>query len=123
MALAHVVSPTPYKLFAFAIGGALTAVAGGIQVFYLRIVDPSILDFYYLQAWLIMVILGGAGTFWGVVVAGLVMSVLPEVLRFSTELRMVIYGAMLVACVLVLPQGVAGWLRERRIARLRRSLT
>ncbi len=123
LALAHGVSPTPYKLFAFAIGGALTAVAGGIQVFYLRIVDPSILDFYYLQAWLIMVILGGAGTFWGVVVAGLVMSVLPEVLRFSTELRMVIYGAMLVACVLVLPQGVAGWLRERRIARLRRSLT
>jgi branched-chain amino acid transport system permease protein len=122
LALAHGVSPTPYKLFAFAVGAALTAVAGGIQVIYLKIVDPSILDFYYLQAWLIMVIIGGAGTFWGVVAAGILMSVLPEALRFSNELRMVIYGAILVMAVLAMPQGVAGWLRERRIARLRETL-
>lgn len=122
LGLAHGVSPTPYKLFAFAVSAALTGMAGGIQVFYLKIVDPSILDFYYIQAWLIMVIIGGAGTFWGVVIAGLVMAALPEVLRFSNELRMVIYGAILVAAVLALPQGVAGWLRERRIARLRATI-
>ena len=122
LGLAHGVSPTPYKLFAFAVSAGLTGIAGGIQVFYLKIVDPSILDFYYIQAWLIMVILGGAGTFWGVVVAGLVMAALPEALRFSNELRMVIYGAILVVAVLVLPQGVAGWLRERRIARLRATI-
>jgi ABC-type branched-subunit amino acid transport system permease subunit len=123
LALSQGVSPTPYKLFALAVGAVLTAMAGGIQVFYLKIVDPSILDFYYLQAWLIMVIIGGAGTFWGVVIAGLVMSVLPEALRFSNELRMVIYGAILVAAVLAMPQGIAGWMRERRIARLRESLS
>jgi ABC-type branched-subunit amino acid transport system permease subunit len=122
LALAHGVSPTPWRLFAFAVSAALTGMAGGIQVFYLKIVDPSILDFYYLQAWLIMVIIGGAGRFWGVVIAGLVMSAMPELLRFSNELRMVIYGLILVVAVLVMPQGVAGWLRERRIAKLRRSL-
>ena len=36
--------------------------------------------------------------------------------------RMVIYGAILVAAVLVIPQGVAGWLQERRVAKLRQSL-
>ncbi len=122
LALAHGVSPTPWRLFAFAVSAALTGMAGGIQVFYLKIVDPSILDFYYLQAWLIMVIIGGAGRFWGVVIAGLVMSAMPELLRFSNELRMVIYGLILVVAVLVMPQGVAGWLRERRVAKLRRSL-
>ncbi|MFM9886510.1 MAG: branched-chain amino acid ABC transporter permease [Burkholderiales bacterium] len=122
LGIAHGVSPTPYKLFAFAVSAALTGMAGGIQVFYLTIVDPTILDFYYIQAWLIMVIIGGAGTFWGVVAAGLVMAALPEVLRFSNELRMVIYGAILVVAVLALPQGVAGWLRERRIARLRATI-
>ena len=122
LALAHGVSPTPWRLFAFAVSAALTGMAGGIQVFYLKLVDPSILDFYYLQAWLIMVIIGGAGRFWGVVIAGLVMSAMPELLRFSNELRMVIYGLILVVAVLVMPQGVAGWLRERRIAKLRRSL-
>lgn len=123
LALAHGVNPTPYKLFAFAIAAAITAMAGGIQVFYLKIVDPSMLDFYYLQAWLIMVIIGGAGTFWGVVVSGMAMSILPETLRFSNELRMVLYGVILVVAVLVLPQGVAGWLREKRIARLRKDLS
>ena len=122
LALAQGISPTPWRLFAFAVSAALTGMAGGIQVFYLKIVDPSIFDFYYLQAWLIIVIIGGAGRFWGVVIAGLVMSAVPEVLRFSNELRMVIYGVVLIVAVLVMPQGVAGWLRERRIARLRQSL-
>lgn len=122
LAYAHGVSTTPYKLLAFAVAAALTAMAGGIQVFYLKIVDPTILDFYYLQAWLIMVIIGGPGTFWGVVVAGFALSVLPELLRFSNELRMMIYGVFLVIAVMVMPQGVTGWLRERRITRLREQL-
>ena len=122
LALSHGISPTPYKLFAFAVAAALTGMAGGIQVFYLKIVDPTIFDFYYLQAWLIMVIVGGPGTFWGVVIAALSLSLLPEVLRFSNELRMVIYGAFLVVAVLVMPRGVTGMLRERRIARLREQV-
>ena len=122
LATAHGLSPTPLKLLAFTVAAMLTAMAGGIQVFYLQIVDPTMLDFYYTQAWLIMVILGGAGTFWSVVVAGLLLSLLPEALRFSNELRMVIYGAILVTAVMLMPQGVAGWLRERRVARLRADL-
>lgn len=122
LAFAHGVSTTPYKLMAFAVAAMLTAMAGGIQVFYLKIVDPSILDFYYLQAWLIMVIIGGPGAFWGVIVAGFVLSLVPEVLRFSNDLRMVIYGIFLVFAVMVMPQGVTGWLREKRIARLREQL-
>ena len=35
---------------------------------------------------------------------------------------MVVYGVILVVVVLVMPQGVAGWLRERRIAKLRGAL-
>lgn len=122
LAYAHGVSTAPYKLMAFSVAAMLTAMAGGIQVFYLKIVDPSILDFYYLQAWLIMVIIGGPGTFWGVILAGFVLSLLPEILRFSNELRMVVYGVFLVFAVMVMPQGVTGWLREKRIARLREQL-
>ncbi len=116
------ISGMGYKLLAFTVGAVLTAVAGGIFVFHLTIVDPLILDFYYMQTFLIMVIIGGAGSFWGVVVAGVLMSALPELLRFSADLRMVLYGAILVAAVLVMPDGVAGWLRRRRIERLRAAL-
>ena len=111
------ISPMPYKLAAFAISAAITGAAGGVFVFHLGIVDPLILDFYYMQTFLIIVIIGGAGSFWGVVVSGVALSALPEVLRFSHDFRMVIYGVILVAAMFVMPSGVAGWLRERQIAR------
>jgi ABC-type branched-subunit amino acid transport system permease subunit len=116
------IAPTPYKLAAFAIGAALTGIAGGIYAFYLRIIDPSFLDFYYMQTFLIIVIIGGAGSFWGVVLAGIAMAALPELLRFSQDLRMIIYGGVLVVAMLAMPGGVAGWLRQRRTARMRAAL-
>ncbi len=116
------INPTPYKLFGFFLSALFTGMAGAILVFNLRIIDPLIFDFYYMQAFLIMVIVGGRGSFWGVVIAGAAMSVLPELLRVSGDLRMVIYGLILLAVVTVAPTGFAGWLRERRNARLRLEL-
>src|SRR5262249_53593860 len=104
------ISPMPYKLAAFAISAAITGAAGGVFVFHLGIVDPLILDFYYMQTFLIIVIIGGARSFWGVVVSGVALSALPEVLRFSPDFRMVIYGVILVAAMFVMPTGVGGWL-------------
>ncbi len=116
------ISPMPYKLAAFAISAAVTGVAGGIYAFHLRIIDPLFLDFYYMQTFLIMVIIGGAGSFWGVVLAGLVMSVVPEALRFSADFRMIIYGIILLVAMLAMPKGVAGWLHDRRVERMRAAL-
>jgi ABC-type branched-subunit amino acid transport system permease subunit len=115
-------TPRHYKLAAFVISAMLTGVAGAIWVFHLKIVDPLVLDFYYMQTFLIIVIVGGPGHFWGVVAAGLVMVALPELLRFSADLRMVIYGAILVLAMAAMPEGVAGWFEARRIAALRARL-
>lgn len=116
------ISPMPYKLSAFAIAAAVTGAAGGVFTFNLRIIDPLFLDFYYMQTFLIIVIIGGAGSFWGVVAAGVALSALPEVLRFSADFRMIIYGVILVVAMFVMPSGVAGWLRDRALARQRRAL-
>jgi ABC-type branched-subunit amino acid transport system permease subunit len=115
-------SPAPYKLAAFVIAAVITGMAGGIFAFHLKIIDPSFLDFYYMQTFLIIVIIGGAGSFWAVVLAGAAMVVLPEALRFSNELRMVIYGVVLVAVMMFMPSGISGWLETRRIAALRKAL-
>ncbi len=116
------ISPAPYKLAAFVIAAVITGMAGAIFAFHLRIIDPSFLDFYYMQTFLIIVIIGGAGSFWAVVLAGAAMVVLPEALRFSNELRMVIYGVVLVAVMMFMPAGISGWLEERRIRALRKAL-
>ena len=116
------ISPMPYKLASFAISAAITGAAGGVYTFNLRIIDPLFLDFYYMQTFLIIVIIGGAGSFWAVIAAGIALSALPEVLRFSADFRMIIYGVILVAAMFVMPGGVAGWLRQREIARMREQL-
>ena len=122
LAQAQGISPMPYKLASFAIGAAVTGVAGGIFAFHLKVIDPLFLDFYYMQTFLIMVIIGGAGSFWGVVVAGVLMAALPEALRFSEDWRMIIYGAVLLVAMLTMPHGAAGWLRARKLARMRTAV-
>ena len=116
------IAPMPYKLASFAIAAAVTGAAGGVFAFHLRVIDPGFLDFYYMQTFLIIVIIGGAGSFWGVVVSGIALSALPAVLRFSADLRMIIYGLILVIAMFVMPSGIAGWLRERKLVRLRAAL-
>jgi branched-chain amino acid transport system permease protein len=110
-----------YKLLAFCVSALVAGITGGLFVFYLTVVDPSIFDFYYTQMILIMVIIGGAGSFWGVLGASIVFTVLPELFRITPDLRLVLLGVVLVAAVLSFPGGVAGWLRERELERLRKE--
>jgi ABC-type branched-subunit amino acid transport system permease subunit len=116
------IAPMPYKLASFAISAAITGAAGGVLTFHLGIIDPSFLDFYYMQTFLIIVIIGGAGSFWAVIASGIALSALPEVLRFSADFRMIIYGVILVAAMFAMPAGVAGWFRERAVARMREAI-
>jgi ABC-type branched-subunit amino acid transport system permease subunit len=69
---------------------------------------------------LISVVIGGPGSFWGVLATSAVMAALPDLLRFTTDLRMVLYGVALILAMLVFPGGVGGWLYRRRVARWRR---
>jgi branched-chain amino acid transport system permease protein len=113
------INPLSYKLLAIALSALLAGIVGGLFVFYLTIVDPSIFDFYYTETMLIMVIIGGPGSFWGVLGASAVLAALPDLLRFTTDLRMVLYGAVLIVAMLLFPGGVGGWRERRRMARWR----
>lgn len=113
------INPLAYKLLAIALSALLAGMVGGLFVFYLTIVDPSIFDFYYTETMLIMVIIGGPGSFWGVLASSAVLTAVPDLLRFTTDLRMVLYGVVLIAAMLLFPGGVGGWLHRRRVARWR----
>jgi branched-chain amino acid transport system permease protein len=114
------INPLSYKLLAITLSALLAGMIGGLFVFYLTIVDPSIFDFYYTETMLIMVIIGGPGSFWCVLLSSAVLTVVPDLLRFTTDLRMVLYGVVLIAAMLLFPGGLGGWLDRRRVARWRR---
>ena len=114
-------NPLSYKLLTITLSAFLSGVIGGLFVFYLTIVDPSIFDFYYTETMLIMVILGGPGSFWGVLFSTAVLTGLPDLLRFSTDLRMVLYGFILIGAMLAFPGGIGGWFKQRRLAHWRQQ--
>lgn len=114
------IDPLRYRLLAIGVSALMTGIAGGLYVFHLTIVDPSIFDFYYTETMLIMVITGGPGSFWGVLGTSLAFSVIPDLLRFTSDLRMVLYGVVLILAMLAFPRGIGTWLEARRRARFRR---
>ena len=119
LAHSHGLNVLRYKLLAFAFSAFFTGIGGGLFCLYLTIVDPSIFDFYYTEA---MLIVGGAGSFWPVVASAVVFSIVPEILRMGNELRLVLYGGVLITVMLLMPEGIAGFIRQRRLERLPRSL-
>lgn len=111
-----------YQLMAFAVSALFSGMTGGVYVFHLGIVDPSIFDAYYSEMLLIIVILGGAGNFWTVIVAAFALTAVPELLRFDPELRLVMFGVVLVLAALVMPGGFGGILQTRNLKRWRKEL-
>lgn len=97
-----------YKWIAFIISSFIAAIAGSYFAHYIMFVDPLIFDLYYLEYMLITVIVGGAGTVWGVGVGAIVFTLLPELLRIAGGLRLVIYGFVLLLSIHLIPEGIAG---------------
>jgi len=111
------------QLAAFALSAGIGGLAGGLYIFKLGIVDPGIFDIYYAQMMLMIVIVGGAGYFWCVIAMSFVFAALPELLRLAPELRMILFGALLIVTIQFLPQGLGGLVEQRRHRRLRRFET
>jgi len=107
------------KLLAFGIGAGIAGGTGAIFASWQGGVFPNNFDFPQLVTVYCMLILGGVGNIWGVILAAVVLSILPEALREYGEYRMIFYGLLLVVLMAFRPQGILGeitlkGLRERR---------
>ncbi len=106
---------TASKLTAFVIAAALAGAAGVLVAHHVRGVTPD--DFTVLTSATIvaMVVVGGRGTVWGPLLGAAVFTALPEVLAFAKDYRLIIYGFLMIAMVIVMPEGVFGaWARRSR---------
>ena len=108
-----------YKLLSFAIGNALASFAGGLYGYYTGYIDPGYLSINQSMEVLAMVLLGGQGTLAGPIVGSLVLTGLPHAIDLRAEARAILYGAILIFTILVMPRGIVGTLhawRARRVA-------
>lgn len=102
------INTTKFKVTAFVVGAFFAGIAGGLYSHFIQYINPE--DFNFLRSVEIvaMVILGGMGSTLGVVIAAVILTILPELLRDVQQYRMIIYALLLVIMMLVRPQGLFG---------------
>jgi branched-chain amino acid transport system permease protein len=114
------INTTYYKVLAFAQGAFLAGLAGGLMAHLLYYVGPSDYGFSRAVEMLVFVVVGGSGVPAGPVLGASLLRTLSESLREAQDLRLIIYGALMLLMVLVRPQGLltpellAGWQRWRQ---------
>jgi branched-chain amino acid transport system permease protein len=111
-----------YKLAAFVIGTFLAGVAGAVYVYFTRFIIPGAFGFTMSISILSMVIVGGVGSLWGVIVAAVLLTLLPEFSRVINDYKLLLYGALIVLTMRFAPDGLAGIVTSLS-RRLRRSET
>ncbi len=110
------VNTTLYKVLAFALSGVFSALAGGIHAYWITFLDPdSAFDISLNVKMIIMAVFGGPGTVLGPVVGAFSLSAVSEVLSSTiTSFAGLFFGAVVVAAVVLMPRGLADWLRHVR---------
>ncbi len=99
-----------YKLAAFVVGNIIAAITGGLYAFYLGSIEPGFLSIDQSLAIVAMVLLGGRGAVAAPVIGALVLTALPHMIHLGAELRSIVYGAILILTILLMPQGIYGTL-------------
>ncbi|SVA77346.1 uncharacterized protein METZ01_LOCUS130200 [marine metagenome] len=98
-----------YKLIAFALGTSLAGLAGGLYAHHVRFIYPDSFAFVESITILAMVVVGGNGSIWGVMLASALLSLLPQWFQFIDDYKLLLYGGLLFAVMRFSPGGLAGF--------------
>lgn len=102
------INSTYYKILCFGVGAFFAGLGGGLFAHYMHFLHPKTFDFMKSIEHLCMVVLGGLGNMWGSFIGAAVLTVVPEALREVADLRLLIYGAVLILMMRIRPQGILG---------------
>ena len=96
------INVTKYKLMAFTVSAALAGSAGVLYAHNLSTLTATTNNFGYNQSIMILVfvVLGGIGNIRGSVIAAVILTLLPELLRGLSDYRMLIYAIVLIVMML-----------------------
>ena len=83
-------------------------IAGGILAHHISIFMPQSVAFDRSIELLVIVVLGGMGSITGSILAAIVLTLLPELLREFAGYRMLVYSVVLIAMMIYRPQGLMG---------------
>lgn len=112
-----------FKVLAFTLSTVYGAIAGGLYAHGLtHYISPDNFVFDLSVSMLVMLLLGGQATVPGAIVGAVLVTALPEGLRFLNQYYLAVYGLAVILLVIFLPQGIWGWLDARGARRKARAM-
>ncbi len=105
------------KVLAFAIGAGIAGFGGGLYAHLLTFITGN--DFGIAQTVIALayVVIGGGQTFWGPALGALVFTFLPEILRFTKEFRVEIFGGLMLLTMIYRSEGIITRAMVERVGR------
>ena len=100
----------------FTLANTLAAIAGSLYAFYTGYIEPNYLSINQSLDIISMVLLGGRSSILGPIAGAFMLTGLPHMIELSAETRAILYGVVLIATILILPQGIVGTLASWRRA-------
>ena len=108
------------KLVTFLLASAITSYSGVLFGFYTTYLEPAAFNWVISAEWTIIVFVGGVNSLTGAVLATILLSGLPELLRFAAEWRIAIYCVIVLLIINYRTSGIMGereltWSAVRRL--------
>jgi ABC-type branched-subunit amino acid transport system ATPase component/ABC-type branched-subunit amino acid transport system permease subunit len=111
--------PTLIRTTAFTLSAVAAGIAGGVFASMTNFISPESFPFFQSILFLLVVMIGGPERVIGPVVGALVVVLLPEVLSFLAEYRLLFVGVLLILVLLLAPTGLVGlispWFERPRV--------
>lgn len=104
------VNTVMYKVIAFATSSFFAGIAGCLYAYEVHFISPESFISSESISVLAMMVVGGIGSIPGSIAGAITLSIIPEVLRSVGDIRLVIYGAAIVAFIIFAPKGIGGFL-------------
>jgi len=97
-----------HKMTVYIISAAIAAYAGALMAFHTRYVEPAMYGWMTSVTWIIIVFFGGRDSLTGTVLGSFILLTLPEILRFTSAWRILLYCIIILLIINLRPRGLFG---------------
>ncbi len=102
------VNPTYYKMVAFVLSCGFAGLLGSFYAYFVGILTPDVMGTQHTVEVIALNVIGGRASLWGPLLAGFVIIPPFEYMKSLMEVRLIIYGSLLVLTMIFFPPGLAG---------------
>ena len=113
------------KVQVFVLSAIYASIAGSLYAHFVTFISPPTFGLFVSILLLMMVVIGGGGSIWGALFGAGILTVLPEYLRVFKDFDILIYGAILMAILLFMPEGLLKglslfmkWINKKLLSRV-----